>query len=268
LFAALPSFISNSILYFDIAPFGKEIHEDIVTLTVSDSAIQGGYVGSGNFSSDPGFVSQATGDLRLIAGSPCIDRGNIGSLPSDLLDMDADGDILELIPMDFARKPRRIDAPLSMDTGTGGAPLADLGAYERWEPAAFGLGSPGCQGVQVLASLGTPQVGGSTFQLTATACPPSSLGLLLAGTAPSLLGLDVFGIGVPTYVDLLLSTEVHVLDFPSDGSGFASIPIPIPPLSSLAFSNYYAQGLFLWTQCSLPPYQLSGTNGLQFVILP
>jgi hypothetical protein len=52
------------------------------TLTVSWSDVQGGWVGLGNFDSDPLFVNPAAGDYHLSVGSPCIDAGDPAYSPT------------------------------------------------------------------------------------------------------------------------------------------------------------------------------------------
>ena len=57
-------------------------------------------------------------DLRLAAGSECIDTGDNASLPDDLIDLDADGDTTEVIPWDLDNQPRVVNGTV------------DMGAYE------------------------------------------------------------------------------------------------------------------------------------------
>jgi hypothetical protein len=54
----------------------------------------------------------------LRAGSPCVDAGDNGLTPAAAL-LDLDG------------RPRVVDDPLTPDTGAGGPPVIDMGAYER-----------------------------------------------------------------------------------------------------------------------------------------
>ncbi|NLE58185.1 MAG: DUF1565 domain-containing protein, partial [Planctomycetes bacterium] len=98
----------------------------------------------GNISLDPLFVRPASpgadgqwgtadddyGDLRLLAGSPCIDAGDNGAVPADISDLDGDGDVAEPIPFDLAGMARFIDDLLTPDTGLGTPPIVDMGAYE------------------------------------------------------------------------------------------------------------------------------------------
>ena len=57
------------------------------------------------------------GDLRLAAGSPCIDAGDNADVPSWIV-TDLDGE------------PRFQDDPRVRDTGDGPAPVVDMGAFE------------------------------------------------------------------------------------------------------------------------------------------
>jgi predicted outer membrane repeat protein len=93
--------------------------------------IPGGAPGTGNIDLDPLFLrapqagpdgawatdDDERGDLRLAPGSPCRDAGDNGLLgPDELLDLDGNA--------------RCIDDPEQPDTGAGGPPTVDLGAYE------------------------------------------------------------------------------------------------------------------------------------------
>ncbi len=114
-------------------------------LWVSYSCIEGltTWVGHGNIGADPLFVDplgpdgvpwSGDEDLRLGAGSPCIDAGRNGDLPADALDLDGDGNTSEFVPIDLDGGPRRADDPAVPDTGSGVAPVTDMGAYERQGP--------------------------------------------------------------------------------------------------------------------------------------
>jgi len=69
------------------------------------------------------------GDLRLQAGSPCIDTGSAALLPADVADVDGDGDIAEALPIDLDFHPRVLCGEV------------DMGAYE------FGIGDFDCNDV-------------------------------------------------------------------------------------------------------------------------
>lgn len=79
---------------------------------------------------DPADDVWVPGDYRLLPGSPCIDAGDNTALLRDALDLDGDGCLTELLPIDLAGQPRRMDDPASPDTGYGATPLVDIGAYE------------------------------------------------------------------------------------------------------------------------------------------
>ena len=51
---------------------------------------------------DPRFVSAEDRDYRLDAGSPAVDIGLTAFLPADAFDLDRDGDVDELLPVDLA----------------------------------------------------------------------------------------------------------------------------------------------------------------------
>lgn len=92
---------------------------------------------SGNVSADPlffrnagpgldgqwGTVDDDYGDLRLRGGSPCIDAGENAGVPAGIV-TDLDG------------RPRFVDEPGVPDTGSGTAPIVDIGAYEFNPPAS------------------------------------------------------------------------------------------------------------------------------------
>jgi predicted outer membrane repeat protein len=83
--------------------------------TVSYSNVQGGWPGRGNLDVDPLFVDPLTADLRLMAGSPCIDAGDNRAMTA-VTDLDD--------------RPRFVDDADTPDTGAGEPPIVDLGAYE------------------------------------------------------------------------------------------------------------------------------------------
>ncbi len=79
--------VTNSILWGDTS--STEIYNNAPAslLNVTYSCVQGSYMGDGNIAQDPLFAS-APGDLRLMAGSPCIDSGTPeGAPPTDIKDV-------------------------------------------------------------------------------------------------------------------------------------------------------------------------------------
>lgn len=110
--------VKNCILWGNV---GSQVY-GLPSPTVTYTCVQGGYTGQGNISSDPLFVNAAAGDLRLRAGSPCIDAGRNGSVPAGVT-TDLDG------------RPRFVDNRCLADCVTapgtcGMAPIVDMGAYE------------------------------------------------------------------------------------------------------------------------------------------
>jgi pectate lyase len=103
------------------------------TVTVNYSDIQDGWTGTGNINANPRFVN-ANGldgvsgtlddDLRLLPGSPCIDKGNNSSVPADIADLDGDDNITEQTPLDLGNNPRFADGDCNSTV------IVDMGAYE------------------------------------------------------------------------------------------------------------------------------------------
>jgi parallel beta-helix repeat protein len=137
--------LTNCILWDNTAEYqGPQISlYDNSTLSISYCDLQGGQTevyddgtntinwGSGNIDDDPLFVRNPDdggdgwgtgdnddfGDLRLQAGSPCIDAGDNDAVPAGVT-TDLDGN------------PRFVDDPDTVDTGNGTPPIVDMGAYE------------------------------------------------------------------------------------------------------------------------------------------
>ena len=109
--------LANSVLRGD--------YEGAVTAEYSN--IEGGLPGAGNIDAAPIYQP---GSLRLASGSPGVDAGSVGLIPADALDLDGDGDTTEPLPADLDGLARRSNDPASPDTGSGPAPIPDMGAYE------------------------------------------------------------------------------------------------------------------------------------------
>jgi len=105
--------IANCILWGDEAQNGPEIYG---SPTVSYCDIdQDGYAGSnGNIRQDPLLIDPANGDFHLQPGSPCIDAGDNTAVPSDITDLDGDGNTTEPIPFDFEVDSRIINGTVDM----------------------------------------------------------------------------------------------------------------------------------------------------------
>jgi hypothetical protein len=101
--------------------------------------VLGGYPGEANINTDPLFmdadgsddtVGTADDNLRLLAGSLCIDAGDNNAVPPDANDLDGDGNTTEPVPWDLDSQPRFVDDLNTADSGNGTPPIVDMGAYE------------------------------------------------------------------------------------------------------------------------------------------
>lgn len=131
--------ISNSILWGNQNQAGgnevAQVSSISPDLTISNSRVQnwtGQLEGTGNSGEDP-LLDPGGPVGRLLPGSSCIDAGDNPMMPLDTWDLDEDGDLTELIPLDAYGNPRRINAPQTPDTGQGDLPLVDIGAVEYIE---------------------------------------------------------------------------------------------------------------------------------------
>lgn len=145
-FGAAP-IVTNSIFWRNVA---NDMQDESAQISSDPSSraevnytdvqgLMGALGGTGNIGEDPMFVD-ALGldheggtpddDLRLSAGSPCIDAGSNLAVPEDIADLDADGDRTEQTPVDIDRTGRFFDDPQSPNTGEGAPPIVDMGAFE------------------------------------------------------------------------------------------------------------------------------------------
>jgi hypothetical protein len=128
---------------------------------------------------------------------------------------------------------------------------------------AFPYGT-GCDGL-TLGSNGAPTIGNLTFEVIVGNVPVVSPIVFVAfGTAATIPGIDLAVIGMPgclsyTSLDLGLFGPVVVI------GGSANLPLPIPPVPSLAGAVLTSQGLSF---SAATPAGLASSNGLQLVIAP
>lgn len=118
--------IANSIVWGNApGPIGIQLFG--VSATYSD--IEGmPLAGVGNIDADPLYTSPGSGDFRVSGGSACIDAGSVGAF---LMEAAA----LALVS-DLSLGARFVDDAASADTGVGGPPVIDMGAYEFVPPPA------------------------------------------------------------------------------------------------------------------------------------
>lgn len=93
----------------------SDLFDSVTTIRYSD--VRGGWPGRGNLDVDP-RVMLVNGHYPLQPDSPLIDAGRNAAVPLDVTD-------------DLLGNPRFIDDPNVPDTGSGIAPIVDMGAYER-----------------------------------------------------------------------------------------------------------------------------------------
>jgi len=126
--------LANCILWGNV---GSAITNSSIAPVLTYSDVQGGYTGTGNINLDPKFVRNASpgadgmwgtadddyGDLRLQAGSPCIDAGSNAAALAAGIFMDLDGHGR------FFNDPATPDCRWAPGT-CGTTPIVDIGAYE------------------------------------------------------------------------------------------------------------------------------------------
>lgn len=123
--AGSTSQLRNTIIWGNAAAGGPSavVNDETSSAAISYSVVEGGYAGAGNHSSDPQLTnpalpSQASmtgGDYRLRVNSPAVDAGDNSVVSAST---------------DLWGKPRRFDLTGVPDTGSGDAPVVDIGAHE------------------------------------------------------------------------------------------------------------------------------------------
>jgi predicted outer membrane repeat protein len=172
--------------------------------TVTYSNIEGGWPGTGNINVDPLFADSSG---HLSPASPCIDAGDNSQVPIDVTE-DLDGN------------PRFHDDPGAPDTGSGTAPLVDMGAFE------YQGDSTGC--VMSLDVVPNPLIAGRKARFTVSSAQPNQ---------PTYLAYSVRGLGLTPVAPLNVTLDLRqpsqaggmVL---ANGSGAAIWNLPIPGAAS------------------------------------
>lgn len=146
-FAGGETALANAILWGnrDLGGVGEAAQldaDETSGLSVDYCCVQGwtGDLGGiGNFGDDPmlrdadgedDIPGTADDDVRLSAGSSCIDAGDNLAVPPDTFDLDNDGETDGPVPVDLDDHARFFDDPSIEDTGNGEPPIVDIGAYE------------------------------------------------------------------------------------------------------------------------------------------
>lgn len=146
--------IRGSILWGNVAPSGPQIAivSTVTAVSVDACDVEGGQAlvtlaagatlaWGANLDLDPLFVSPSgpdgnpstfgDNDWRLALPSPCIDAGANALAALDGADQDGDGITTEPAPYDLDLAPRFADVASVPDTGSGTAPIVDIGCHER-----------------------------------------------------------------------------------------------------------------------------------------
>lgn len=135
----------------------------------------------------------------------------------------------------------------------------------------YGTGTPGCAGAHSLKTSGAPNIGNYNFGFRDFYVPTNSLGLLLVTDSQDIPGSDPFGIGVLLHVDLISLTEFFNFDIYSDFTGYGGCTTAVPNDNNIVGNAYYAQALWIETNCTLSPnnvYNLSSSKAVKLVIQP
>lgn len=109
------AWLRNSIVSFNRGAVAQDVAGSIQAW----DSIAAGVSGPGVMVMNPRFESVRLKDLRVRADSPAVDAGNLAWLPQDALDVDRDGILAELLPLDLAGTTRVLGAGI------------DMGAFER-----------------------------------------------------------------------------------------------------------------------------------------
>jgi hypothetical protein len=228
--------VSNSIIWNNTGPGGAHSGATQVDAAagVTWSLVEGGFGGAGNVSGDPQFQDQVGGDLSLTATSPAIDAGSNGLVVTG-------------VTLDLARNPRFVDQPSVPDTGSGTAPIVDMGALElaggspvtvfcagdgggaacpcsNTGAAGHGCGNGTFAAGAQLAGSGSASVSNDTLTLTVTQSTPGAPGVFFQGDNVLAGGNGVaFGDGLMCTGSGICRIQVAF----ADGSGSASSSISI-----------------------------------------
>lgn len=247
--------VVGAIFWDNEGPGGAQNPSNQITLTtnVTHSIVEGGLAGTGNLSADPRFVDAAAGDFRLDNFSPAIDAGDSNAVPP-------------LSTLDLAGNARLFDSPYVADTGSGAAPLVDIGAYE-WTQGVLVTRS-GCSSNLATLTPTSPSANlGQPFQLALTTTfTANGTGVAYAGAA----GLDASGCGlvVPGYGEVLLDPfgPLIPLGVAFTAGGVGNFTLNVPPQASAIGTPFHVQAIVSTTTPVPQPIEL--TNLVSGIVEP
>ncbi len=235
----------GSILWANTAPNGTTEQQQFggnVPAGIDHCCIQGftgSVAGAGNLAVDPmfadadgpdGVVGTLDDDLGLDNGSPCLDAGDNGAIPADAFDVDEDGDTAEPLPRDLAGGDRFFDAPGAPDTGSGTAPIVDIGALEGPSNpfvVAYGNGCPGAGGFTPVVSFTGFPASGNPIVLGIDLALGGSTAVVLFGAQQTTVPI---GAGCSLHVAPVLPLQLTIpLGGSGPGNGSAILPAVVPP---------------------------------------
>ena len=220
--------VRNCILWDNAGPGGAQNAANQISsgTSVTYSIVEGGFSGTGNSGNDPSFENAAAGDYSLGAGSPGIDAGNNSSVPGT-------------ISLDLAGNNRFDDVASVPDTGAGGAPIVDIGAFEvqgsigvvdtSCPPLANSTGFPAS-----LSANGSLVISNNQLFLDAVQVPPNQFGYFVMSrtTANIPVGSGRLCLGSPFY-----RFNLNVLNAGASGAMSFS-----PDLTNLPQSQVFLPG--------------------------
>ncbi|HXT50708.1 MAG TPA: right-handed parallel beta-helix repeat-containing protein [Thermoanaerobaculia bacterium] len=198
--------VANCIFWDNVGPAGAQgPGNQVNAATLVDwSIVEGGFggTGTGNSAGDPAFTDGVGGDFSLTAASAAIDAGSNTELQPGT-------------SLDLALAPRLADVLAVADTGSGSAPIVDMGAFEA--PSAWvDLGSSlaGVAGPPLLFASGTLETG-SPGTLALSSAAPAAFTVLFVSLSSAPLPFKC-GTLVPL---------PPVAKFPLFTSGVGAIPL-------------------------------------------
>ncbi len=231
--------VANCILWDNVGPAGAQTAANQVNAAtvVTWSIVEGGFTGTGNSGADPLLADVPNGDFALSAASPAIDAGSNAELQPGAT-------------LDIAHAPRLADVLAVTDTGSGTAPVVDLGAFER-ASAWLGLGDAlaGTPGTPLLVMDG-PLTALSTVDVALSGVLPASTAFLVVGF--SQLGAPFKGGVMVPNVDVLLP-------FGTTGAGTLDFAFAWPAGVPAGVSTWYQ----FWVQDAGGPKGFAASGGVQ-----